>query len=377
MQTVINKLGLFPEWSNFNEANKNLAHSEDSLVKSLDPIKSFEGSNQNMYEFPNLQILTNQTQEISNVMDNANQAISCESSDLKNLESIYSKFQPKKLDKIRFDNSYKKSIQKSDQIQQMIESKQFNAFNLENNDEQVDPESKQGKFDQEFGEYQKIFIQNLANIINELSSTKMRTATKVAEIGSLLYDKASSIEIIHKENIEDINQEMKKLKKDVRNNDKILNNEDKVDACDDDDEFVIVQDKKGIIELSDGEYYEYDDEDEENNTKAQTSQPKEQNIVQSNDENIDQLAKMLYDDETNNVNDICKINDQSEIANNTPNIQENIKIIASDFLVPETEEKTEIKTQDNEISTSIPSPPQQQQQKPKTRRHRRSKKAKH
>lgn len=371
MQTVINKLGLFPEWSNFSEANKNLAHSEDSFVKSLDPIKSFEGSNQNMYEFPNLQIITNQVQEISDVMDNANQAISCESSDLKNLESIYSKFQPKKLDKIRFDNSYKKSISKSDQIHEMIESHQINMFNLENNDEQkADPESKQEKFDREFDEYQKIFIQNFANIINEFASTKIRTATKVAEIGSLLVDKVSPIVIVHNESTEDLSQEMKKLKKVVRNNDKILNNEDKVDACDDDDEFVIVQDKKGVIELSDGEYYDDDYEEENNSIKEQPVQPKARDSIPSNDENINNLAKMLYEDDTNNANS-NNIN-QAENANSTTNVQDNVKIIASDFLVPETDENVAKNTVNATNPTS-----NSQQAKPKARRHRRGKKGKH
>lgn len=368
MQTVINKLGLFPEWSNFSEANKNLAQSEDSLVKSLDPIKSFEGSNQNMYEFPNLQILTNQAQEISNVMDNANQAISCESSDLKNLESIYSSFQPKKLDKIRFDNSYKRSIEKSNQIHEMIENKQFNF--IDEDEQKVEPESRQEKFNNEYDEYQKIFIQNLANIINEFSTTKIKTATKLAEIGSLLNDKASPIEIIHSQNIEDFNQELKDLKKVVKNNDKILTNEDKVEVNDDDNDFVIVQDKKGVIELSDGEYYDDDyEEDNNNDIKEQPAPPKAQDSIPPSDENISHLAKMLFDEDTNNIDNDIK---PSENSNNSTNVQENVKIIASDFLIPEADEKTPTNTTNAAVQNN-----NAQQTKQKQRRHRRGKKGKH
>lgn len=364
MQTVINKLGLFPEWSNFSESNKNLAQSEDTFVKSLDPIKCFEGSDQNMYEFPNLPILTHQIQDISTVMENGNQAISCESSDLKNLESIYNKFQTKKFDKSKFDCSYKKSIKKSDAIHEMIEQHQLDMTNLENDEEKAEPGSKQEKFDQEFDEYQHIFIQSLSNIFNEFSSTRMRTATKIAEVGSLLSEKASPIQIVYGETMNELNEEIKKLKKVVRNNDKILNNEDTVKVCDD-DEFTIVEDQKGVIELSDGEYYEDEYEDDDNSAKPQSETTKVQNSAPPTDESITRLAKMLFDDEEQNNNNI-----NNTVTDNSK-AQEDVKFIASNFLVPENDDQTNVNAEKAENAANNAQP------KPKTRRHRRGKKGKH
>ena len=72
MQTVINKI--FPEWSNFSEANKNFLQTEDQFVKSLELIQSFEGNNQNMYQIRTLSFLNQKVHEISSILDDGNQA---------------------------------------------------------------------------------------------------------------------------------------------------------------------------------------------------------------------------------------------------------------------------------------------------------------
>lgn len=249
MKTVINKI--FPEWSNFSEANKNFLQVEDQFVKSLELIQSFEGNNQNMYQIRTLSILNQKVHEISSILDDGNQAISCVNLDIKNLESVFNKFQTKKLDKLKYDNSYKRAIKKADEIHDMIEKQQLDFSILQENEDQPEPGSKQEKFDQEFNEYQKSFALGLSNIISELSASKLRTATNITEIGEDFADKKSPIEIYHRDTIDELNQEIKALKKVIRENNKSLNNEGEVDICDDDG-FTIIQDPKKV-NLSDCE----------------------------------------------------------------------------------------------------------------------------
>lgn len=243
MQTVINKI--FPEWSNFSEANKNFLQTEDQFVKSLELIQSFEGNNQNMYQIRTLSFLNQKVHEISSILDDGNQAISCVNLDLKNLESVFNKFQTKKLDKKRYDNAYKRCIKTSDEIRDMIEKQQTNISNLLENEEQPEPGSKQEKFDQEYNEYQKSFVLGLSNIMSEISASKLRTSTNITEIGENFADKKSPIEIYHRDTIEELHQEIKSLEKVIRENDKSLNNEGEVDICDDDG-FTIIQDPKKV-----------------------------------------------------------------------------------------------------------------------------------
>ena len=243
MQTVINKI--FPEWSNFSEANKNFLHTEDQFVKSLELIKSFEGNNQNVYQIRTLSFLNQKVHEISSTIDDGNQAISCVNLDLKNLESVFNNFQTKKIDKIRFDNSYKRSIKRADEIHDMIEKNETILSSLQENEDHPEPGSKQEKFDQEFNEYQKTFALGIGNIVSELSATKLRTATSIAEIGENFADKKSPIEIYHRDTIEELDQEMKLLKKVIRENNRNLDNEGEVDICDDDG-FTIIQDPKKV-----------------------------------------------------------------------------------------------------------------------------------
>lgn len=254
MQTVINKI--VPEWSNFSEANKNFLHNEDQLVKSLEPLQTFEGNNQNLYQIKTLSFLNQKVHEISTVLDDGNQAISCVNLDVKNLESVFNNFQKKKLDRSKYDNSYKRALKKSDAIHEMLVKHQTNLINQENDEDQPEPGSKQEKFDQEFNEYQKSITQGVANILCEISSSKIRTATNIAEIGGNFADKKSPIEIYHKDSIEDLNQEIKILEKIINNANDSLNNEKNIEICDDDDGFTIVQDKKSNMSMSncDDEY---------------------------------------------------------------------------------------------------------------------------
>lgn len=310
MQTVISKLGLFPEWGNFIEANTNFVKSEDTFVKSLIPLSGFDESELKTIKIRDLSTMTQPVHEISETMDNSNQAISYVHADLKNLESTYNKFQPKKLNKLKYDASFKRSMKKSDDLHEMFQSGQVNFFD-DNDDEAECAEelTKQQKYDKEFDDYQKDFIQSMANIFSEIAISRSKAAAKIGEIGKGLRNKPFSIEIIQRQTDEDVINEMKKLKKTIKKAEKLPEEKVSVDENDDDD-FVLVKDEGFNSSPSEDEY---EDDDEFEILTHKSIHPQVAQKPQVTDPTLEELAALLFEDENGGNENKPANNDEIEI----------------------------------------------------------------
>ncbi|OHS98657.1 hypothetical protein TRFO_34872 [Tritrichomonas foetus] len=297
MHSVINKLGLFPEWHNFTEAETNFNQAEENFVRSIDTLA--EEKEDKFFKVNNFSYLSQQIQYIANSLSSSNISLgSVLEPEMKKAQEIYDKFQTKKLDKFKYDNAYKRAIKRSNDIHEMLEKRRngiFESTDFDDDDDQPKPGSSQAKYDQDYDLYQKAFVQNMSNIFGEVASSRMRTSAKICEIGSLLKEKASNIEIVHKQTENELSAEMKKLHKVVRKNKKMLDKEFTVDECED-DEIIIVKEEKGIVDVSDEE-----EEEEENiSTNQNIATPKVQIHGDTNNMgNIKLLAGLILDNNGN------------------------------------------------------------------------------
>ena len=280
MHTVINKI--WPEWNNFNEVSANYNSNENEFVKSINTIA--ERSDQKIYKIVDMEILLNKINEIAESLKNANETNTYVNSDLKALTTIYDRFQPKKLDKFRYDAAYKRAAKQSDNIKEMYEKRKVGIYEPIPEDPDKPKEgSAQDKYEIDFDIYQKTFVQNVAKALSEIGSSRMRAYHKISQIGSEIVNKAPPIEINYAQSDEDLKQEMKKLNRVVRKNKKMLDKEFAVDEIDEDD-FCIVKEQKGIVDISD---------DEEEEAEGPTN-------ASSTDHNIKNLAQMMLHANTQN-----------------------------------------------------------------------------
>ena len=312
MLSLINRFRTFPEWHNFTDSSNKLTQSENSIsqiVRSL-----FDPKSPRSFNCDNLPVLLEQLRSMAESLDGMNQTISFINTDLNHLMKIYEDFSIKKQAMTQLENDYKTVSQRATGLHQKLIQMQISASNADilqrtkyAHEDAVKEEArlhdqwevKKKEYQIDFDKYQKEIVQNLTAILGEISITRMKTASKIADIGFDIANSSSSFDFHKNENDAMIRTELKKLKHIVQKNDKILSKEITFEQGDDD--IVIVREQKGLVIVSSS------DESESEPEIFETPKPKPKPNIQ--------IQKPVNNDNKN----ITSQNIQNKFATNSNN----------------------------------------------------------